>query len=104
MRAMLIDPEEQTFEEVDWNGSCQHAYELLKCELVEILKPMGRPFVLYVDERGKLHRPRPAKFYVDGLPVWVYGRALAVGRPDRNGDDTPFTYDEEFLANFVNWP
>jgi hypothetical protein len=106
MRAILIDPERCTVEEVGYSGRFvgpKGACELIGCRTVEaILTEQGD--YLYVDEDGKRRRPmRPAFF----TPLFPYepllGRALVVGGPGPEGEETPATLTLEAVRASIEW-
>lgn len=111
MKAIIIKPDTKTVEEVEFNGTLEHMYELLdiSSRLVEQAPTknvwMGND-QLYVDEEG-LFRPdsnAKGKFALRiGLQEYI-GRALLVGSDDQGSWDTveapetPLTFVRELVA------
>lgn len=95
MRAILIKTDAQSVEQVEFNGSLDHAYQLLGIDsgsrLVQMLTfdQIGLPGngALLVDEEGAL-RPatmRMGQFCLGSFPQRLFGRGLVVGL--KAGDD-----------------
>ena len=106
MRAILIDPEKCTVEEIEYSGTFdgqQGAYALIGCGKVEAVLTEHGDF-LYVDEEGKLRRPSPFAFFT---PLFssepLLGRALVVGGPGPEGEETPATLTLEAVPAGIKW-
>lgn len=59
---------------------------------------------LYVDEEGMLHHPLPPAFRTTlFLDQPLFGRALVVGAPGPEGEETPATLSLETVRESVFW-
>ncbi len=86
MRAILIDPFEETVTEVEYSGNYKDIYKLLETE--------GRPFTvvylpedscLYLDDEG-LFQPAQRFFRIPSCPSPLAGRGLILGE-DEDGEN-----------------
>lgn len=73
--AILINPESKTITEVAFDGTLQHAYKLLDCDIVETVKLVNGD-VLLVDEEG-LFKAKQHMFAI-GLNT-IRNKALVIG-------------------------
>jgi hypothetical protein len=81
--------------EVEYSGAFegpQRVYGLIGCELVQAVPPDDCLDSLYVDEEVLLRGPLPPLFATDLYPYDpLVGRALLMGAPDSDGNETPAT-------------
>lgn len=76
MEGILISPDKVTVETVEFDGSLDGFYDLLGCEMIEVVGLGMRDVVLIVDEEG-LVRPRGlGRFNFMGR--WYVGRGMLV--------------------------
>lgn len=83
MRAILIDPEKKTIEEVDYDGEYKHIYELLNIETFTCID-LGEGETLYVDDNGLLNDPQ-FFFEWEGYAQPIAGRGLILST-NEDGD------------------
>ena len=77
MKAILIDVENQVVKNVDFDGSLEQMYKLIKCTTVEFCLPLGQGNVLFVDEEGLLKNPTKFfKFKSSKAMQWIAGNGL----------------------------
>ena len=82
MRAILIDPIEKSFTEVDYNGDWKTIYKHLDCDLF--------------DDEG-LMKSDQQFFHIRGMSQPFAGRGLVFGPTDDEGGTTPATISIEEL-------
>ena len=88
MRALLIDPTEKSFTEVEYNGDWKTIAPLLGCELFTVVyTDVGDVFV---DDEG-LYNTENDFFVLDGVDQPLCGRGLIFGPADDEGNTTPAT-------------
>lgn len=108
MRAILIDPTNQSVGEVDYNGDYQTIARWIGAEsgLFTLIR-LGDEHVLYVDDEGLLVRPNPNGYFrLAGFPQVLAGKGLIVGT-DQAGEDTPATAkvpDVKSVVTFIDNP
>lgn len=92
MKAILIKPDEGKVEEVEFNGTLQHAYELLGVSIIERIE-LDNDDDIWLDEEGMINgreRQHGGFGYLGGLK-YDYGRTAFIGR----GLVTGKAYDPE---------
>lgn len=91
MKAILIDAYIRTVSEVEYEGSLNSIYALLKCEIIEAVR-ISESDSIYVDEEGMINGTEVG-FLFAGRPL--FGSGLVIG-VDEEGNDTPpvITIDE----------
>lgn len=107
MKSLLIDPENRTITEVEYSGEFEGpkgAYELLKCNLVELVHDKRFPFAnhVIVDEEGLYKRPRHAWRLMGGVYEALVGRGLTTA-VDSSGDEEESTISIEDLKRRIQW-
>lgn len=83
MRAILINPLEQSITEVEYNGDFRNIYEHLKCDTFDVVRLNNKDDV-FVDDNGLLTFPNPHGYFIwmreDGKPYGpLAGRGLILG-------------------------
>lgn len=86
MKALLIKTDERKIEEVEFNGTLEHAYELLGCEMIERITLQNNDDV-WVDEEGLINGNAFGGFAIADSPILI-GRGLITGTivDEENGD------------------
>lgn len=107
MKALLINPEDRTITEVEYSGDFngpKGAYELLKCDLVELVhdKQFPRSNNILVDEEGLYKRPRFAWRLMGGKYDALVGRGLTTAIAS-SGNEKESTIKIEDLKRRVQW-
>lgn len=104
MKAILIEPAAHCISVVLWNGHLQEIYNLLGVDIVEAVHPRHTSYfiTLYVDEEG-LYRPDQQFFQIAGYPSPLAGRALMVGPPDTEGNDTELELGLITVSSLIEW-
>ena len=85
MKAFLIDPEQQTISEVDYDGEHHSIYKLIDADLFDVVRLAGSD-VIFVDDEGLMKNPQHF-FKLDGLTSPLAGKGLVLGT-DRHGEST----------------
>lgn len=99
MRAILIDPVERSFTEVDYDGDYKSIYYHLGCDLFDVVfTEMGD---IYVDDEGLL-KPNQKFFMVDNISP-LAGKGLVFGRVDDDGNTTEATVTIKELEKKVKF-
>lgn len=94
MKALLIKPDTGTVEEVAFNGTLDHAYELLKCNIIErVTLESGED--VWVDEEGLINGNNLGSFVIEGYPLMGYGlvTGTAIGEDGGTWDDVRLDAD-----------
>ena len=99
-RAILIDPKERSFTEVEYNGDYKTIYPLLECETFDIAyTDVGD---IFVDDEGLING-KDYFFQIKGCPQPLAGRGLLFGPVDDDGESTPATIKIEDLEKIVGF-
>ena len=94
MRAILIDPVEKSFTEVDYNGDWKTISKHLDCDLFDVVfTDFGD---IYLDDEG-LMKSDQQFFHIRGMSQPFAGRGLVFGPTDDEGGTTPATISIEEL-------
>jgi hypothetical protein len=101
MRAILIDPYTKSISEISYDGTLESAYNLISCYTIQAVS-IGHDHVVYVDEEGLLHEPKPF-WQWQGAPNPIAGKGLIISI-DSEGDDAPATVSLESIASRVTFP
>jgi hypothetical protein len=107
MKSLLIDPVARTITEVEYSGEFegpQGAYELLKCNLVELIHDKQFPANnhILVDEEGLFKRPRYGWRLMGGIYDGLVGRGLTTALEDI-GTEKESTISIDDLRRRVQW-
>lgn len=93
MKAILIDPFEETVKEIEYNGDFKHIYELIGADCFDAVR-ISREDSIFVDDNGLMNNPTHF-FMHEGYPNPLAGKGLILGC-DENGDSiSPVTTVEE---------
>ena len=109
MKAILIDSVKREVREVEYDGTLESAYSLLRCELVEIIHlpdiTTGEGDQLHdliVDEEGLLTAEYgDSPFFVFRCGAVFAGSGLIVGHHDGEGNITGASLDAEWVRRHV---
>ena len=97
MRAILIDPFNQTITEVEYSGDYKQIYNLIDCNTFTV-SSISDADDLFLDDEGLLKDNR--YFTWSGHPFAGKGLILA---HDEEGDTIPTTYDLKEVLDRVEW-
>ena len=97
MRAILINPFDETITEVEYSGDFRQIYELTDCSTFDIVM-LCNTDDLYVDDEGLLKDNR----YFSWSGRNFAGKALIIGHDDE-GDSISSTYDLQEVVDRVEW-
>lgn len=101
MKAILIDAVEKTVSEVDYDNTLEHAYRLLRCDLVDVVH-VSEGNVMFVDDEGLLTAESDDSPFFVLLNGWTFaGSGLIIGDSDDEGDTTPCTVDADDVRDGV---
>ncbi len=86
MKAFLINTDKNTIEQVEFDGTLDHAYKLLDVSIIERVT-VSEGVDLWVDEEGLFTPKTIAKgwFQWSGFPQQLAGRGLITG--EREGEE-----------------
>lgn len=109
MRAILIDAVEKTVREVEYDGTLETAYSLLRCELIDVVHlpdiATGKGDLchdLLVDDEGLLTSDADdSPFFVFRGGLIFAGSGLIVGPCDDEGETTEATLSAYSVKNHV---
>lgn len=91
MKAILIDAYKKTVTEVEYDGTLQAIYALLKCSTIEAVR-ISETDSIYVDEEGAVNGTEVG-FSFSGNDL--FGSGLVVSHDDEGNDQPPkSTVDE----------
>lgn len=83
MKAILIDPHDETVSTVQYDGNYQSIYKLIGCDTFDVVS-LDDTNSLYIDDEG-LFRPDQKFFWAKGWPHPLAGKALILGTTE-DGD------------------
>lgn len=93
MKAILINPFDETITEVDFIGDYRSIYKLIDCSTFDVME-LPRNGALYVDDEG-LFTERQAFFYWEGAHQPIANKALILGTDEYGSNlPSPFTVEE----------
>ena len=92
IKVVVIDPFKHEIEEKYMDGTLQSIYDLIDCELFEVIRIDGFT-ELYVDEEARMYGKAMMDdmkhgFMIRPFTYPIFGRALVVGTPDKKGEMT----------------
>jgi Domain of unknown function (DUF3846) len=98
MKAILIDAVAKTVREVNYANTLDHAYRLLRCDLVDVVH-LDDGDVMFVDDEGLLTSDDDdSAFFVLRSNGWTFaGSGLITGDADDEGETTPCTVDADIV-------
>lgn len=103
MKAILIDAFEKQVREVEYDGSLESAYSLLRCDTIDVIRVDDRNDMI-VDDNGLLvHEEDDSPFIAFPGGQKIAGSALVVGVADDNGDTTATSLTAEFIEDAVKF-
>ncbi len=103
MRAIKINPVEKTIEEVEIknaNKSLEHFYELIDCEMVELIR-IDREISLVVDEEAKLKEIKGAFKFWGNDDLIIAGIAIVIG--DKGSKFKALQEHKSTFEKIVEW-
>lgn len=102
MKAILINPFDQTVTEVDYSGDFRDIYKLIDAQAFDVAR-ISRMDGIFVDDEGLLNAPTHF-FEHSEYPSPLAGKGLIVGCDDEGESQSCKTTIEEVKANvrFLN--
>ncbi len=103
MRAIKINPVEKTIEEVEIknaNKSLKNFYELIGCELVELVQ-LDREIVMVIDECGRLGEIQGAFKFWGNDDLIIAGIAIVIG--DKGSKFKALQEHKSTFEKIVEW-
>lgn len=107
VNSILINPEDKTITEIDYDGELDTLYNLLDCKTVEAHSFGYNPTILYIDEDARIVGKQKAKFRFKQSYLFrpiIQGKALLVGYiGDNDTEHVDVSYTIEAIKNIVEW-
>jgi hypothetical protein len=101
MKAILVDAVEKTVSEVDYDNTLDHAYRLLRCDIVDVVR-VSDGNVMFIDDEGLLTAESDDSPFILFRSGWTFaGSGLIVGDADDDGETTPCTVDADDVRDGV---
>ena len=104
MRAILINPQDKTITEVDYNGDYHHIYRLIDATCFDCVRIDARE-TIYIDDEGLINGKgnEVGFFYVKGdRPVALAGKGLILSTDDEGKSvGTELTVDA--VRAMIDW-
>lgn len=100
MRAYLINPEDRTVEQVDYDGNYKSIYTFIGADTFDVVG-MEKGDGIYVDDEGLLKGPA-LFFHVRGMDTPLAGKGLVLGT-DNDGESVEPKILLETLRQRVRW-
>jgi len=100
MKAILINPFNQTITEVEYSGNFKEIYKLIECSTFTCVN-VDDDNTLYVDDEGLLYETNEYfnwKNYSD-----LAGKALLLGVDYQTGEDCDTSWSLQEVENMVQW-
>ena len=97
MRAILLNPFDQTVKEVVYTGDFRDIYSLIACTTFDVVR-LSESDDMYVDDEGLLKDNR----YFSWSGRNFAGKALIMGHDDE-GNSISTTYDLQEVIDRVEW-
>jgi hypothetical protein len=99
MNGILIKPDEMTVEAVEFDGSLDQLYALLKCDMIEIVNLDGRDTIMIIDETGRIFPRGLGRFAIGTDDYAGYGLICCMSGEDIKG--TPLGVSQ--VKPLVEW-
>jgi hypothetical protein len=99
MKAILINPFNQTITEVEYSGNFKEIYKLIDCSTFDCIN-IDDDNTLFVDDEGLLQENRYFhwKDYTN-----LAGKALIIGVDYQTGEDCDTSWSLQEVENMVEW-
>ena len=97
MRAILINPFDETITEVDYSGDFKQIYKFIDCSTFDVVMLCDADD-LYVDDEGLLKENR----YFSWSGRIFAGKGLILGH-NEEGETTPTSYDLQEGVDRIEW-
>lgn len=104
MKAILINPKEETISVVEHKGGIDSIYKLVGCRTFEAVYPFQNNDIIYVDEEGLL-KDSNYSFNIkcsEGISYPLMGNGLIVGSTE-DGEDADCSSTVEELKNIITF-
>lgn len=103
MKAILIDAVEKQVREVEYDGSLESAYSLLRCDTIDVVRINDENDMIVDDEGLLTHESDDSPFVAFPGGQRIAGSVLIVGAVDDNGDSTSTSLSVEFIEECVKF-
>jgi hypothetical protein len=100
IKVILICPMTKTITEQFIDGSLESIYNLIGCDLFEVVNIDGFTDV-YVDEEGAINNTKSG-FVLNGINTTLFGRGMVVGTPDKKGNMTSTNLNPEGVKKMIS--
>jgi len=99
MKAILINPYNETITEVEYSGNFKEIYKLIDCSTFDCIN-IDDDNTLFVDDEGLLQQNR--YFYWKDYTN-LAGKALIIGVDYQTGEDCDTSWSLQEVENMVEW-
>jgi hypothetical protein len=99
MKAILINPFNQTITEIKYSGNFKEIYKLIDCSTFDCIN-IDDDNTLFVDDEGLLKQNR--YFYWKDYTN-LAGKALIIGVDYQTGEDCDTSWSLQEVENMVEW-
>ena len=99
MKAILINPFNQTITEIKYSGNFKEIYKLIDCSTFDCIN-IDNDNTLFVDDEGLLQENR--YFYWKDYTN-LAGKALIIGVDYQTGEDCDTSWSLQEVENMVEW-
>ena len=104
MLAYLIDPLAKTVTAIEHDGTLQHIYRQLNCQLIDAVR-LDEGDTVYIDDEGACYEPMAENgvFNLKGYPSPLFGRGMVLGSNDEGVSVEPKISLAAMTAMTVFW-
>ena len=102
MKAILINPENQTIQEIDIKKGIDAIYNVLNCELLTIPIIYDNGDTMYCDDEG-LYKEQKGGFIMPNWSYMIVGKVLILGCDEETGESKDVETPVEFFKKHFTW-
>lgn len=104
MKAVLINAEDRTVTDVEYDGNWKSISETINCRLFTVVSGLPEGDDIYVDDEGLLTANEDTTYFMfPWYPTPLCGSGLILGFDPETGDSTACNNDAEFYRSKVNF-
>ena len=105
MRAILIDPEDKTVTEVDYDGDYKSIYKLIGCSTFDVVRTSTSNDGIYIDDEGLYAKDQAFwsyRYNDTHEPIKLINKGLVLGCDDEGDSVAPDSTVEDIKKN-ITW-